>query len=101
MYRWDQALYTNQLVSADLLDALFTAYVPIPNSDGFGYGYGWAIGERFGRRVANHSGGIEGFSAHIARYPDDGVVVIVLSNQQRTNPQAIATALAQILFEDE
>ena len=101
MYRWDQALYTDQLVSFDLLDTLFTAHALIPESGGFGYGYGWVIGEQFGRRVFNHSGGIEGFSTHIARYPDDNVTVIVLSNQQRTNPNAIATDLAQILFADK
>ena len=85
----------------DLLDAVFTAQVPMSDGSGFGYGYGWVIGEQLGRPVAKHSGGIEGYSAHIARYPDDDAVVIVLSNQQRTNPQAVATELAQILFGDE
>jgi CubicO group peptidase (beta-lactamase class C family) len=44
------------------------------------YGYGWQIREFFGRPVYNHTGGIDGFSSHVAVYPSDSLVIVVLSN---------------------
>ena len=52
---WDQALYTEKLVSRKSLDEMFT---PFKN----GYGYGWGIGKRFDRQVIAHGGGIYGFA---------------------------------------
>jgi CubicO group peptidase (beta-lactamase class C family) len=42
LYRWDQALYTDQLVPQKVLDTMFTSYVQ-SDRDGFGYGYGWYV----------------------------------------------------------
>lgn len=98
LLRWDQALYTEQLAPAADIARLFTPYAPIPGPEGLAYGYGWVVGEEFGRPVAMHSGGIEGFSANIRRYPDDRVTVIVLSNQQDVNPNATGQEIARLLF---
>lgn len=72
---WDQALYTEKLVSRKTLDEIFT---PVKS----GYGYGWGIGKQFERREISHGGGIYGFATEIARFPDDKVTVVVLSNVQ-------------------
>lgn len=101
LLRWDQALYTDQLAPAAEIARLFTPYAPIPGENGSAYGYGWMIGEELGHPVASHSGGIEGFSANIRRYPDDRVTIIVLSNQQDINPNALGQALARIMFASE
>lgn len=89
LYKWDQALYTNNLVSKQSLDAMFTPYKG-------GYGYGWYIGEQFNRRFISHSGWIDGFHAFIGRFPDDKLTVIVLSNLDSAPVSTIARALAAI-----
>lgn len=88
---WDQALYTDKLVSRKSLDEAFTPFKS-------NYGYGWSIGKRFDRQVIGHGGGIFGFSTYIARYPADRVTVIVLSNVEGAPSGEIANSLAAIVF---
>jgi CubicO group peptidase (beta-lactamase class C family) len=90
---WDQALYTEKLVTRKSLDEMFT-----PWKGDSGYGYGWGIGKKFGRREISHGGGIYGFATQIARYPDDRVTVVVLSNIQAAPVGEIAGNLAAIDF---
>lgn len=88
---WDQALYTEKLVSRKSLDEAFTPFKS-------NYGYGWSVGKRLDRQVISHGGGIFGFSSYIARYPADRVTVVVLSNVEGAPSGEIANALAAIVF---
>lgn len=90
---WDQALYTEKLVSKRSLDEIFT-----PWKGEAGYGFGWGISKKFDRREISHGGGIYGFATQIARYPDDRVTVVVLSNIQSAPAGTIADNLAAIVF---
>ena len=101
LYLWDQALATEKLLPQALLDAMFTPWAAIPESNGLHYGYGWLVGEQFGHQVVGHNGSIEGFAASFMRFPNEQVVIIALSNLQATNPNAISQQLAQIVFEEK
>lgn len=50
-------------------------------SDDIGYGLGWMLRESEGRRVIEHAGGIDGFTAEVALLPDDGIGMVMLTNQ--------------------
>ena len=80
LYRWDQALYTDQLISRKLLKVAFT---PGPATDhpDTRYGFGWYIGQYRGLREIWHSGTSIGFSTRIARFPDKKFTVIILTNR--------------------
>jgi CubicO group peptidase (beta-lactamase class C family) len=91
LYLWDQALYTEKLLSKKSLDATFTPFKQE-------YGYGWGIGQQFKRKHVSHGGGIEGFTTFISRYPDEKATVIVLSNHQWVNTRMIASDLGAIAF---
>lgn len=91
MLRWEQALYTTKLVTQKSLEEIFT---PFKNN----YGYGWLITNQFNRKVVAHGGSIPGFESFIARFPDDHVTVIVLSNNERAPSEKIATDLSAIVF---
>ncbi|MFP5262629.1 MAG: serine hydrolase [Blastocatellia bacterium] len=93
LYLWDQALYTEKLISKKSFDAMFT---PVKND----YGYGWGINKQYGLTRISHGGGINGFVTYISRYPEAKAVVIVLSNFAHANPQAIATELAKMALAD-
>lgn len=88
---WDQALYTEKLVSKKSLDEIFTPFKS-------GYGYGWGIGKKFDRKEISHGGGIYGFATEISRFPDDKVTVVVLSNIQAAPSGKVADDLAAIVF---
>jgi len=100
LYKWDQALYTDQLVSQKNLDTIFTSTISIPGSGGL-YGYGWIISQQSGHRVLEHSGDVSGFVADLARYPDDQVTIIVLSNTDWEKPDQISKGLADIVLEEK
>ena len=91
LLRWDQALYTDKLVSQKSRDEMFT---PVKS----GYGYGWGISKRFDRQEIGHGGGIYGFATNIDRFPADRVSVIVLSNFEGASAGRIANDLAAIVF---
>jgi CubicO group peptidase (beta-lactamase class C family) len=99
LYRWDQALYANTLVSQQTLNEAFTPYFPSQFS-GSSYGYGWFIAKAptAGHRLIWHYGAIDGFRTYIGRYSDDRVTIIVLSNLSTLDELALAHSLEQIVF---
>jgi CubicO group peptidase (beta-lactamase class C family) len=86
---WDQALYSDRVLSQDSMHAMFTPYLD-------NYAYGWRVGESFGHRQTNHSGSSQGFSTNITRFPDDRLTVIVLSNSDSANATRVSQALSAI-----
>jgi CubicO group peptidase (beta-lactamase class C family) len=85
LYRWDQALYTEQLIPRELLDQMFAPRVSAYDPEAVGsvaYGYGWMILDHLGRRMVWHGGALDGFRAGLFRYPDDRITIILLSNQE-------------------
>ena len=84
LYRWDQALYTDQLIPQDLLDQMFAPQISMyPDVVGsMVYGYGWFVLDDLGRQLVWHGGAIEGFRSVIFRYPDERITIIILSNQE-------------------
>lgn len=92
LLRWDQALYSEKLVSQQSLKEMFTPFLS-------GYAYGWKIASMHGKKMAGHSGSYNGFSSFIARYADDGVVIIVLSNSDRTSAAKVAIDVSAMVFD--
>ncbi|MGO0061503.1 GNAT family N-acetyltransferase [Brevibacillus fluminis] len=94
LYRWDRALHTGELISSDCLTRMFTTY---PDTYG---GYGWFISnatvQGVTRKKISHLGDVGGYTAHIARYPDDELVVIFCSNMIITPVERITDDLARI-----
>lgn len=80
MYRWDQALYGEALVSRAAIEEAFT---PMRLNDGttIDYGFGWRLGEHDGHLRVRHGGSWVGFRTHIARCPDEQFTVVILSNR--------------------
>ncbi len=87
MFKWDQALYTNQLVSDSLMTLAFT-----PGLEG--YGFGWRIGTYNGRRRVMHTGSTRGFRTVFQRYPEAGVSIVILTNRNGPVVSDLADQLA-------
>lgn len=96
LYLWDRVLYSNRVLSAESLEAMFTPWVN--TGQGTDYGYGWDIGSTLGRSSIAHGGGIFGFASYMLRFPQNDAVIIVLSNGIQMPPRVVAEELARILF---
>jgi CubicO group peptidase (beta-lactamase class C family) len=91
LYRLALALDAGLLLPPDLTAQMYT-----PGAANFGYG--WKVEPRFGRRAIYHPGYMSGAATFFVRYPDDGLTVIVLSNDEYANTIGIADELARIWF---
>jgi len=95
LYLWDQALYGETLVSKETLAQAFS---PAVLNDGkhYPYGFGWRFDEHLARQRIAHGGSWVGFRTFIGRYVDDSFSVIVLSNLDEAEPEAMADTIAAI-----
>jgi hypothetical protein len=62
------------------------------------YGFGWSIDSMDGRRLLTHGGSLPGFSSDIARFPDDSMTVVVLTNLYEADAGEISDGIARLLF---
>lgn len=90
---WDQALYGDKVLDADLRAAAFT---PARLNDGSAapYGLGWFVNTVKGRRHIMHGGSWQGFRAQLCRYVDDKLTVVVLANADSARPNKFADMIA-------
>ncbi len=91
LLKWDQVLYGDALLSESSREKMFTPVLE-------GFGYGWVMREVAGRRAIHHGGGMPGFTSHIGRYPEDGLTVIVLSNNDSAAAEPLGFSLARVVF---
>jgi CubicO group peptidase (beta-lactamase class C family) len=93
MAKWDAALYTEKLLKRSSLEQMWT---PAKLNDGKPqkYGFGWGFGDANGHHIIEHGGAWQGFTTYIARYVDDKLTVIVLTNLAGANPGRIAHGVA-------
>jgi D-alanyl-D-alanine carboxypeptidase len=97
LVRWSQALQAGKVVSAASYRQMSTPGVlndgKLPKA---GYGFGLMISDLGGHRQVAHGGGINGFVASLATFPDDSLYVVVLTNVSGENARQMLT-LAQAL----
>jgi CubicO group peptidase (beta-lactamase class C family) len=99
LYKWDQGLYTEKLVSAGTLQEAWTPQVR--KDEGGGYGYGWAIEDFRGMKRVAHGGSMRGFKTHLARLPEQEFTVIILTNGQWYEPGRIVDEILGFYFPGE
>ena len=95
LFKWDQALYTDRLVSQS---ALADAFTPGAVEEGTStYGFGWNVEEKNAGKYVWHTGSHAGFRAFMGRGLGNRVTIIMLTNQGNSKRQEINTAVEHIL----
>lgn len=95
---WDQALYSDKLLSASSKAILFTPYKS-------GYAYGWGVYKmQIGQlkdsvEAMGHQGGINGFNTSLIRIPKNKHLVVLLNNTGGTNLDAMQNNILKILYD--
>jgi CubicO group peptidase (beta-lactamase class C family) len=77
LVRWNQALYGGKILTPAELELMET---PPTLATGSTYGFGLMIGTLTGRQSFWHTGGLPGYAAYDAYFPDDGLSIVVLVN---------------------
>ena len=80
LHRFARALAQQRLLSASQLEVLWK---PVTQQGPVGYGYLFSVGQTAGRRWVGHNGGAPGISAEFLYHPEDGLLIVVLANQDQ------------------
>lgn len=95
LYRYDQALYTDQLVQQSTLAEAFTTAL-LNDGSPTDYGLGWSVNSETGE--VSHSGEWLGFTSCLMRFPAKQWSVVVLFNRtyDLPDPCDVATGVIEI-----
>jgi CubicO group peptidase (beta-lactamase class C family) len=97
LYLWDQALYTEKLLSPQLKELMFKPGLS-------NYAYGWVVqkaplgGQGEPVTIIQHGGGINGFNTLITRLPESKNLIVLLNSTGGTKLQDMSQKIAAILF---
>jgi len=98
LYLWDQALYTDRVVSAQSKALMYKPALA-------DYAYGWVVNKaEFGNGAPAterimHGGGINGFNTLIIRYPQQKHLIVLLDNtSQGESLDRLQDSITRILF---
>jgi CubicO group peptidase (beta-lactamase class C family) len=91
LMRWEQGLYGGKLLTPASLVKMTTPF----KED---YAFGLSVHTVNDHKVIEHNGGIEGFNATLAYYPDAKLVVVVLGNLNGDAPEEIGKKVAAVAF---
>jgi CubicO group peptidase (beta-lactamase class C family) len=97
LYLWDQALYTDKLLSAQSKALMYTPFLE-------NYAYGWSI-QNASFKVNNvdvpvitHGGGINGFTTTIVRFPREKNLIVMLDNTNTEYLDRLSDSIAKIIY---
>ena len=96
LYLWDQALYTEKLLSAASKDLMYKPFLQ-------DYAYGWVVNNASFKQndqpvqVIRHGGGINGFSTMIVRFPKEKNLIVLLDNTAQ-NTGRLSETITNILY---
>lgn len=81
LFKWDRALYSEELLKKETIEAAFKGYSN-EHKGKRNYGYGWRmIDDGKNPKIIYHNGWWHGYSSLFLRRPSDGTTIIVLSNK--------------------
>ena len=96
LYLWDQALYTEKLLSAASKDLMYKPFLD-------DYAYGWVVNNASFKlndqpvQVIRHGGGINGFSTMIVRFPKEKNLIVLLDNTSQ-NTGRLSETITNLLY---
>jgi CubicO group peptidase (beta-lactamase class C family) len=93
--KWDAALYTDKVLKQSTRDQMWMP-TKLNNGTFNDYGFGWDLDKVGGHRQVHHGGSLPGFRAEFMRFVDDKISVVVLTNADQANPNAIALGIAEL-----
>ena len=102
--KWDALLYTDRILKRSTREEMWkpAADTGAKTDEGTSvqYGFGWFIGSSRGHRLVYHGGSLPGFRAHLLRYVDDKLTIVVLTNGDEARPEVIARGVAVFFLPD-
>jgi len=97
LLRYDRALNRGTILPRAVVDSMQTRIFRV--RPGAGYAYGWIVNDTPGQpRLVHHSGGNNGYTSEYARFPDQHLTIIILSNHGFADPEGMRKRIAEVLL---
>jgi hypothetical protein len=97
LYKWNNALASEQIVSASIKEKLFSPQVRIDEASS--YGYGWVIDETpWKTKRISHNGTNGFYFANFDRYVEEGVLVINYNTELSPYSERILDNISGLFF---
>ncbi|MBL8205016.1 MAG: beta-lactamase family protein [Blastocatellia bacterium] len=97
--KWDAMLYTDKILTAATREQMWSP-MPLNNGMKHPYGFGWELNSLGSHKQVSHGGSLPGFRSNFARFVDDKLSIIVLTNSGNANPQTVVKGVAALYFPD-
>ena len=91
---WTSTLRAGRVVSAASYGQMTTKGT-LNGGGTTNYGFGLGLGDLDGHSTVSHGGGINGFNAMLAHYPEAGLDIVVLSNTSGPHAGRVAQTIAK------
>jgi CubicO group peptidase (beta-lactamase class C family) len=95
--KWDAAIAGERLAKPSTW-RLALSSGKLDDGKDTGYGFGWVVEKQFGRRFVWHNGGWIGTRTIIARWPDQQVTIVCLSNNEEIDLDKVLNRIRPIVF---
>lgn len=98
LLKWDQALYSAQLISQETMEEAFTPFRLNDETRSY-YGFGWELEPKspFGKMVS-HTGSNPGYRTIIVRYIEENKTIIILNNNAHKDMIKLVEAASLSLY---
>ncbi len=95
MAKFEAALNSGKLLQPSSYDAMWTQ---LKTNDGAEqpWGFSWFIGDVNGKRLIEHSGGWQGFTANFVRYSEQKTAVVAFTNLRGVDPVQLSRGVLEI-----
>ena len=94
LHRWLVSFQDDRILSDSSRKQMFT---PFHNN----YAYGWHILDAHGHLQYSHGGYLPGWNSYVFYYPEDTLSLVILSNNDNTNPLVMGQEVTEVLFRNE
>jgi CubicO group peptidase (beta-lactamase class C family) len=95
LYKWDQILYSDVLISTETLDLIFSHGI-LKNGELIDYSFGWYLKNFKGNKCVYHTGSTSGFRNVFFRIPKQKLSVIILTNRAEPDLRNIAEQISEL-----
>jgi D-alanyl-D-alanine carboxypeptidase len=101
MIKWEKVIREGKIIlKKDNWEKLWQPYIKTSDDAASKeyYGFGWEINEYNGHKYIVHDGANMGFRSDFARYVNDGLSIIILTNTDEADPQLVVNSLVDYYF---
>jgi CubicO group peptidase (beta-lactamase class C family) len=93
LFTWERALHNHSLLDAATQSLMFTP-VQLPDGRQVKYGLGWAFSTYRGKELMCRGGWTNGFRSLIAKFLEDDLTIIILTNHRDFSIERVALEIA-------